>query len=180
MTQITNIVLDALVTHLTKTMITDVTDKTTRATLVKKGLLQTDKIQSPIEIGVTGGDHENPDYRDGIVTLGQQDDIAFEIPPREIGGGQIWVRRGVARLECYFIASAYVETVAHDKAYEILGRLENEIEQCRIGGLTDSYGEVAGRMYCFGNTFFESGGTPNQFIFRGKILWQFFTERQPV
>ena len=177
MPQITDMVLDALVKHLQKTMITDVTDKDTRATLIKKGLLQVDKIASPIEIGVTGGDHENPDYKDGIVTLGSQDNIAMEIPPREIGGGQFWVRRGVARLEIFFITAAYTEDVAHNKAYEILGRLEKQIELCYIAGLTDDFGEIAGRLYCFGNTFFQSGGAPNQFIFRGKVLWQFFTER---
>jgi hypothetical protein len=177
MTQIINMVLDALVAHLTTTMITNIADKTTKATLVKKGLLQVDKIASPIEIGITGGDHENPDYRDGIVTLGSQDAIAMELPAREIGGGQFWVRRGVARLECFFVTKNYSETVAHEKAYDILGRLSSEIEQCAIGGMTDDYGEIAGRMYCFGNTFFQSGGPPDQYIFRGKILWQFFTER---
>ena len=178
MTQVVNLILDALVAHLIETMRTNV-DPTdlTYADVVKKGLLQSDKTQKNVQIGVSGGDHEDPLYTDGIVTMDKMPNIGFSLPAREIGGGQMWWRRGVARIECFFVRERLTEDEAHENGYEVLGRLMSSIEDTNLYGLTDDFGEHAVKIFCFGNTFFESGGPPKQFIFRGKVLWQCLTER---
>jgi len=178
MTQVVNLILDALVTHLTEVMQTNVSEADpTYVDVIKKGLLQSDKTQKNIQIGISGGDHEDPLYADGIVTLEKLPNVAFTLPAREIGGGQMWWRRGVAKLECFFIRENLTEDEAHVIAYDVLGRLLSSIEDTNLYGLTDDYGEHAIKVFCFGNTYFESGGPPKQFIFRGKILWQCLTER---
>lgn len=178
MTQVVNLILDALVEHLTETMQTNISeDDLTYADVVKKGLLQSNKTQKNVQIGVTGGDHEDPLYTDGIVTLEKLPNIGFTLPAREIGGGQMWWRRGVARIDCFFVRERLTEDEAHEAGYDVLGRLLSSIEDTSLYGLTDDYGEHAIKVFCFGNTYFESGGPPKSYIFRGKVLWQCLTER---
>lgn len=177
-THIVNLTLGTMVDYLRIKMIDeiDVADPT-RASVIKKGLLQTQKTQNHIQIGVTGGDHEDPNYKDGILSLGDLPEIGFIMDPREIGGGQMWMRRFVARLEIYYIVQRFDEDTAHEHAYNTLGRLMSLIEQAPVAGLTDTFGEKAIKTFCFANTFFESGGPPASYIFRGKILFQVLTER---
>ena len=177
-TQVINLILDALVASITAAMKTpiDPTD-ITYVDVVKKGLLQTDKTKENVQIGITGGDHEDPKYTDGIAALGDLPNIGFYVPNREIGGGEMWWRRGVARLECFYIRERLTEDEAHEAAYNTLGRLMQTIPLTSMSGLTDSFGEHAIKLFCFGNTMFESGGPPKTYIFRGKVLWQALTER---
>lgn len=177
MSQIIDMILDRIVTQVTTTMITNVSDITQKASLVKKGLLQVNKVEKRIEIGVTGGDHEDPDYQDSITSLQRLPDIAQMFAAREVGGGQMWWRRGVCRLECFLLTDGLQESLAFARAYDILGRLESTIENVYIADLVDDYGERGVKIYCYGNTFFESGGPPTQYIFRGKVFWQALTER---
>lgn len=177
MTQIVDLILDRMVESLRVSMITDVSDRMQKASLVKKGLLQVNKIEKRIEIGVTGGDHEDPNYRDGIISLNDMPDIDQHFASREVGGGQLWNRRGVARLECYLLTDGLSEDRAFARAYDILGRLMESIDTIPIYDLVDDYNERGVKLYCFGNTYFESGGPPAQYIFRGKVFWQALTER---
>jgi hypothetical protein len=182
MSQIMNLVLDALVEHVNQYMHDDLPeDDPIRAKVVKKGLLQTGKLENITQIGITGGDHEKPDDLDAIMGMESLPDIGFTIPAREIGGGQIWMRRGVAKLECFYTRplnnEKLTEDRAHEVAYETLGRLLSVIETAPVRGLVDSYGEKAFEIFCYSNTFFESGGPPNNYIFRGKVLWAILTER---
>lgn len=177
-TQITNLVLDAFVAHLTTVCQTNIsTTDLSYADVVKKGLLQENKTRKNIAIGLTGGDHEQPDLVDGIATLETLPNIAMKIPPREIGGGEIWARRGVAKLECFFIRERLTETEAFAAGYTVLGRVLSEIPKAPVRGLTDSFGEKCVLAYCYGNTYFESGGPPKAYIFQGKVMWLIFTER---
>lgn len=179
MAQIVNSILTAMVDHLTEHMKTpiDATDLTYVDT-IKKGLLQDNKLKRNVAIGLTGGDHDDPTYRDGIVTDEKMPNIGFVLDPREIGGGQMWYRRGVARLECFFIRERLTEDEAFDAGYEILGRLMQNIENLDVSYLYDDFGEHAIMLFCNANTFFESGGGPKSFIFRGKVFWQCLTERE--
>jgi len=179
MSHIVNLLLGKMVEHLTATMQTPISeDDVTYADIVKKGLLQENKAKKNIAIGVTGGDHDDPEMTDGVVTLGKHPDIGFMLPPREIGGGQMWWRRGVIRVECFFIREKLEEDEAFDAAYEVLGRLMGNLETVNLSGLTDDKGERAIKLFCFANTFFESGGAPKSFIFRGKVSWICLTERE--
>lgn len=177
--QIVNMVLDKGVAHFLLHMKDELTaDNPIQADVVKKGLLQTDKTTSNIQIGISGGDHDLPEDQDGIVTLEKLPKIGIVIPAREVGGGQIWMRRGIVRLECFFINEKFNEDRAHEVAYDALGRCMELVETMPITGLVDDFGErVATPAYCYANSYFESGGPPNQYIFRGKINWAFFSER---
>jgi len=177
MTQVVDLILDRMVANLKVSMIDNVADVKEKASIVKKGLLQVNKVEKRIEIGITGGDHEDPNYRDGIISLNDMPDIAQDFAAREVGGGSSWYRRGVARLECYLLTDGLAEDKAFTRAYNILGRLMTSIDAIPIYDLVDTYGERGVRIYCFGNTYFESGGPPTQYIFRGKIFWQALTER---
>lgn len=177
MSQIVNMILDEMVDHLKATMQTAVTDET-KALTVKKGLLQVDKLQQMLLIGVSAGDHEDPNKEDGIIDLEKMPDIAMSFPAREIGGGEVWIRHFTTRLEIYMILNPKGEKDAHALAYEVLGRLESNIKNLNLSGLVDDYGEIPyGHPFLYANTFFESGGPPNTYIFRGNVKWQVFTER---
>jgi len=178
MTQIVNMVLDALVANVKLNMQTNISKTDlTYADVVKKGLLQTNKTKKNIQIGITGGDHEDPNITDGIVDLDGMPNVAIKFAAREVGGGQLWWRRGVAKLEAFFVREKLTEEQAHIAGYEALGRLMSLIEETSLAQLVDDYDERAIKCYCYGNTMFESGGPPNTYIFRGKILWQCLTER---
>jgi hypothetical protein len=177
---IVDLVLDRLVQQLTlkcKTEITTPGDPT-YADIIKKGLLQENKLQKNVQIGVQGGDHEDPNYRDGITSLSEHPNIGWKVPVREVGGTEMWWRRGVVRIEAFFVgANSNYEDQAHVYAYELLGRVEETIAATYVADLVDSYGEHAELMFCFGNTFFQTGGPPKSFIFRGKVFWTCLTER---
>lgn len=179
MTQVIDMILQRFVEVLTLEMQTNITDLNdlTRAKVVKKGLLQTNKIENTVSIGVTGGDHEDPAYRDAIVSENNLQDIGIDYPAREIGGGQLWWRRGVVAVEIFFPSKNLVEDVAFTTAYEVLGRLMFHCENLNVDNIIDSYDEHAIRMFVYGSTFFQSGGPPTSWIFRGKVLWSCLTER---
>lgn len=179
MTQVVNLILDKLVTDLKATCQTPFpTTEPTRAKEVKKGLLQERKLENIVAIGVTGGNHEDPNYLDGIVTLDTMKNIGFTVPPREVFGGTYWYRRGVVKVECFWILKLFNEDVAHEKAYEVLGRIEQTIADLNPTGIVDQYGEGLVKVFVTSNTFFQSGGPPNNYVFRGNIFWSALTYRQ--
>lgn len=178
MSQIVNLILDRMVEHLTMYMRVGVDEGDLGyADIVKKGLLQENKTKKNVALGCQGGDHDDPTYIDSISTMEKLPNIGFYFDAREVGGGQMWWRRGVVRMEFFFIRERLIENDAFNAAYEILGRLQANIENMNVSDLIDDYGERAIKMYCYGNTFFESGGGRASYIFRGKTFWQCLTER---
>ncbi len=175
MSQIVDMVLDEMVDFYTS-QLSALADEL-HPDIIKKGLLQENKLESNIQLGIQGGDHELPDDMDAIITLDKLPDIGIYVPAREIGGGQIWMRRGVIRVECFYINEQLTEDEAHAQAYTVLGHVMSRVEDVPINGLTDEFGERAIRAFCYANTFFESGGPPTSFIFRGKVFFAFLTER---
>src|SRR5690349_16317515 len=93
------LLLNAMKEHITTRLQSEIPDDdVTRADVVKVGLLFDNKTRSNIQVGIQAGDHDNPEELDGIVTLDKLPDIGMFVPAREIGGTQIWMRRGVARI----------------------------------------------------------------------------------
>ena len=181
MTACVNLILLKMKETIVQEMVTNISPSDmTRADVVKLGLLQTDKLGKNIQIGINSGDHDRPEELDGIVTLDKLPDIAIDVPPREIGGGQNWMRRGVVQLECFFIREKLTEEQAFDKAHEVMARLQNTIEKTPITQIArDSYGERPfGHVFCYSASYFESGGPPNSYIFRGKAHWACYTNKE--
>ena len=159
--------------HLTEHLQTNVdVDDPTIAKVVKIGLFQDDPTRQNIYIAIQGGDHEDPTESDGIITgYRMQKDLGIDFPwAREIGGGQLWRRKVSIAIGCYFIQQNFSEEEATKQAYIALARLLSTIENVDISGLVDDFGERVVEVFCHGNTFFESGGPPTSYIFRGKVM----------
>lgn len=179
MTQIVPLICEAIATHLTFHLQTSLTvGDPERADVIKLGKFQDDPNRKNIYIAITGGDPEDPTLQDGITkrtTDGRK--VDFMVPAYEIGGGESWWRRGTVQVGCYFIREKYTEEEAMGHAYNILGRIELALDSAPVAGLQDDYGEVAYKLFPYANTFYESGGPPKSYIWRGKILWQCLTEK---
>ena len=173
------LLLNKMKEHLTTRLQSEIPDDdVARADVVKIGLLFDNKTKSNIQIGIQAGDHDNPEELDGIVTIEKLPNIGMKYPAREIGGGQIWMRRGVVKIECFFIRERLTEEEAFQRAYEVMGRLTQAIEETPIAEIPqDSFGERPVSIHCYASTYFESGGPPSSYIFRGKALWAAYTEK---
>lgn len=178
MSDVTTMILDAIKTQMTKDLITTVAgNDPTKADIVKLGRFQEDPLKSNVYAAISSGDPERTEWSDGIVTLESMQNIGFSIDPREVGGGEVWWRRGVVQIGCYFIKDRFTEDNAIANANKFLHRAINSIKQTKVNGLTDSYSEKAVLLFVSSNNYSESGGPPNQYIWRGKIWWQVLTER---
>lgn len=192
MTQINNLILHALKNHLTLKLQTEIAeDDPTRAVEVKLGRFQESPLMKNVYVSISGGDQQDPELSDGILTVraaspGWQP--GFEMYPREIGGrwdddddsipggAEMWWRRGRIQIGCFFVTQNFEEEIAMEYAYETLGRLTKAVNTCPVGGIKDSFGECAVKIFCFASNFFEGGGL-KQFIWRGSVKFQVLTER---
>lgn len=184
MRQIVPMILDKMVEQLTLHCQTNVSvDDDTYVDIVKKGLLQENRVkdEANVALGITGGDHEDPAYIDGIVSLEDFERIGFDIHriPHEVGGGTYWWRRGVVRVEAFFIRNNLSEDEAFEAGYLVLARVQQYLALTNLTGLEDDFGEMIamGFPIVYANTYFESGGKPASYIFRGKVKWACLTER---
>lgn len=149
-----------------------------RADVIKLGLLFENKTKKNIQLGIQSGDHDLPEELDGIASMKKLPEIGMTFPAREIGGGQIWMRRGIVKYENFFVKEKLTEEEAYQRAFEVLGRLTQAIEEVPINEIPqDSFGERIISVHCYASTCFESGGPPASYIFRGKALWAIYTEK---
>lgn len=179
MAGIVSMILDELKTHLTTKLKTEVSSSDlSRATEVKIGRFQDDPLESNVYIAISPGDpSKTGDWEDGIVTLESMQDVGFSIDPREVGGGETWWRRGVAQIGCFYINERLDEEGALLNAHNTLHRLLYALRNAPVGGLIDEYDERSVKMFVAAHQFSESGGPPDQYIWRGKIWWQVLTEQ---
>lgn len=146
--------------------------------VVKIGRFQEDPSPVVNYIAIQMGDLEDPNYLDGISSLRKDEhQIGWNVPSREIGGTEMWWRRGTIRIGCFFIVKNYDETTARQSAGVIMGRVEGTLPRVSVANLRDPYGEHAIKLFVEGNTFFQSGGPPSSYIWRGKVRYQVLTER---
>jgi len=179
MSMIVPLILEKLRAHLLNACQTSITDNDpTRADVVKIGRYLEEPLTKNIHVAVIGGDPEDPKLQDTILTTDEQRRVAIKYPVRKIGGGQFWFRKGVIQLGCYFIIEQLSEDVAREYAYKALARVMNNLENVRFGDMVDDHGEKALKVFCFGNTFYETGGPPSNWIWRGKVLWNCLTVRR--
>lgn len=179
MTHIIPLVTDRIVEKLIEYCITNVPHSDpTRLNEVKVGRYQQDPNTTQFRVSVQGGDLENPDLLDRIVDTDELENvISMRFDPREIGGTQLWIRNGTIRIELFCIVEKMTEEESRDTAYTILGRIQSNIENIYVADLTDDYGEKAIRLFSTQNNFFQSGGPPSSWIWRGKVVWHCLTER---
>lgn len=145
---------------------------------VKVGRFQQDPNGTQLRVSVQGGDLDDPNLMDTIIDPDKlRNRLGFTVPAREIGGTQLWMRKGVARIELFFIVEKATEEESRDRAYQVLGRIQSNIERIYVANLTDSFGEHAIRLFSTQNSLFQSGGPPTSWIWRGKVVWECLTER---
>jgi len=170
-----------ILTSLTDVCITNIESRDpTRMNDIKVGRFQEDPQKTMIRASIQGGDLEDPGLMDEIVDPEKSKNrLAFYAPAREIGGGQLWWRKGVIRLEMFFMVErpAVSEEEARERAYLVLGRIQQHIETIPVYDLTDQHGEKAIKLFHPRNSFYQSGGPPSSWIWRGKLIWECLTER---
>jgi len=115
---------------------------------------------------------------DGPLSLGNADNVGFDMPVYEIGGSSSWWRRGTVQFGFFFVKSSMDEAAALDTATKILGRIEKAVGATYIANLTDEFGEQGIKVFVAQTSFQESGGEREKtFIFRGRLIYQALTER---
>lgn len=176
MSHIVPMITDRMVERLTTAMqtIVPVSDPG-RANLVKSGRFQDNPTKYQLYLAVNGGDPEDPNYRDGIVSLGDFEDIALNFDPREVGSGSSWWRRGVVQIGYY--PRNMEEDEARISAYDTLGKVCAVLDDITVSDLSDDYGERAYMLSAFANSYFEGGGPAKSYVWRGKVYWRCLTER---
>jgi len=173
------------ISHLLVMRLTDTLDLEMRVNTsgpTKAGLVQAYRFQdNPLEkvnyLYVSAGNPQDPDLQDARVSARDMENLGMNLPAGEVGGGHYWWRRGRIALGCYFITKNYTQEVAADYAHTFLGRVMHHTERANVSDLVDDWGEEASYLMVFASTFFEGGGPPNQFIWRGHVLWQVLTHR---
>jgi len=176
MAHITPLILNRMLEHLANVLIAQATDDLVPET-IKIGRFQENPVKTVVYVSLHPGDPEDPAFRDGIVTLEQMQNIGIDLEyPREIGGGQLWWRRFTAMIGCYWMQDRLDEWTAMDNSYVIEGRLCSAIQSVDLNNLIDEFGEQPLMPFLYGSTFFEGGGK-DQYIWRGKVLWQVLTAR---
>lgn len=152
------------------------------AGIIKNGRLQDDPEAAVISITVHVGDPQNPDkWMDNIFASRDEalDRSQFEAYTWEVGGrSSIWWRRGAVLWEFFGTKTGDSQSEAQRKAGVIEGRIQRAIDHSiRVPGCIDDFNELAINIMSRSSQKFEGGGPPNEYIWRGKILWQALTGR---
>jgi hypothetical protein len=178
MSQISHLIVTRLVSQLTADLRTNISPSDpTRAGEVKAYRFQDNPLTPVNFVWVSSGNPNEPFQRDGRLASGRQEDLKLNIPDGEIGGGHYWWRRGRVTIGCYFVLKSYTQLVAADNAHKFLGRITYSIEQTNVADLVDEFGERAYQIIVPHSSFFEGGGPPAQYIWRGEVAWQCLTHR---
>ena len=178
MSMISYQIVNRLVEQLTYDLITTVSSSDpTKAGEVKAYRFQQDPLTPVNFVWVSSGDFKDDSVRDGIVTAKDMETLKINLPAGEIGGGHYWWRRGVVQIGCYFITKSYSQDDAADYAHRFLGKITRSIELTNVSGLRDEFDEQAFYIWVPYSHFFESGGPPDQYIWRGDVGWQVLTNR---
>jgi hypothetical protein len=146
--------------------------------VIKVGRFQQNPLENPKYLAINTGNSRNDSTVDGIVSLGDMQNISMRIPGREVGGGSYWWRRGIIDIGYYGVAEGKTEEQTQIEAFAFLGKVQHWTELTRVADLTDEYGEHAIQIFVYSSTYTESGGPENQYIYRGQLHWQVLTARR--
>jgi hypothetical protein len=184
MTHIVPLILHRIADVMRQELLTAVDpDDPARIHEVKVGRYQQNPSEAYRRLAVMHGDIDEPQVLDAIAPrVTRTHPLAYDVDAREIGGTEVWYRRGIVLLELYFINdNSITEAMARERAYEILGRVQNAFlaNHIRVYDLEDEYGEHAIMVLQTASSMTASGGPPASWIYRGKVFWDCQTERNP-
>ena len=157
-------------------------DSPYRPALIRPGRLQEDPEELGISILIREGDFELDAPDQTIVSLEKDNlygrDTGYSAT--EIGGGWIWRRKMSCEVNCYFTRLGYDRETAADIATEVFSSLEYWLAQSnqdRVWGVCDDWRECALELVVVGSKMRESGGPPQDFIWRGKVVFDVITTK---
>lgn len=178
-TQVSSLILDALVARLAADLADAVLEEETVET-VKGGRLQDDPTDALNGISVTVhiGDPDDDGWRDINVAFEERSMSRrfVDVPAFEVGGGSFWWRRGVVRWTLFDQTGSSQDDV-RERALGLQGRIERAVAQTEVGGLEDDLGEAAIMLQHVWSRPAEAGGPPDSYIWRGAVAWQVLTAR---
>jgi hypothetical protein len=177
--QITDLIIDALVLDLGDAF-DDVPDEEI-AGVIRGGRLQDNPEKARISLTLHVGDPDSPNaWRD--IFFARRDRVLdtdyFSAHAAEVGGGKTWWRRGAVKWEFFGTRTKEGREAARRVAGAIRARIERAIDtSARVTACIDDFGEMAVLIMSTESFATEGGGPPNQFIWRGKVLWQALTAK---
>jgi hypothetical protein len=174
---ITHLLVNRIATQLDSDLRVAVSDKYIKAKVVKPYRFQASPIENNIYLYVTSGDPDDPSLMDGRVTVDETDNLKMSFPAGEIGGGHYWWRRGTIYIGAYYVTDNLDQDVAANYAQTVRGRAEYYAERVNVANLVDEFGERAYYLMVISGLLTEGGGPENQYLWRGKLIWQALTHR---
>lgn len=150
--------------------------------LIKVGRLQEDPETLRLALTIELGDSDDPEWRDTayFVKENSLDPISFRAFSSEVGGGELWWKRGTLRMYYFATQSKEEQDVARNIATVTFGRAKRAISlstRINAASLTDDFGEQAIKPLVVKEQLSEGGGPPDSYIWRGKVYWQVLTGR---
>lgn len=172
---LTNVLMQAVVDHLTERMISTVADDA-KAGLIRAGNLQDDPTDARINLLIHPGGEDWPHI------LNTSDEgQGFYAPTYEIGspyGAMFLRRRFVIELRLFFPKEKSRER-AQKMANAVLHRAVHALWTMQMPQGKDDFGESAHAIQVRDH-FIEEGGGTGTFIWTGKIKIEFMTHLSPV
>jgi hypothetical protein len=152
-----------------------------RPKIVKEGRLQDDPTKPVFSVMVSPNDYADDEkWADIPVSRGDEalDRYQFKVYAYEVGGGEMWWRRGIIEWQIFGIKPKYKAEEIINRASLTKGRLERVVMTLALNNMTDDFKEVAKVSLPVLSNMFRSGGEKSQaLIWRGKVRYQVLTER---
>jgi hypothetical protein len=177
MSHITHLLVDRIASQLDTDLRVSQSNKYTKAKIVKPYRFQDSPIANNIYAYVTTGDPDDMSLMDGRVTIDEMENLKMSFPAGEIGGGHYWWRRGTVYIGAYYTTDGLDQAVAADYAQIVRGRAEYYTERVNVADLVDEFDERAYYLMVISSRLTEGGGPENQYLWRGKLIWQALTHR---
>ena len=177
---LTSMIVDALIVGLTTACQTNINvSDPTRAGLIQSGRHQDDPSGKKVILEVL---HEHPEDE------AWSDEYPGNLPSREgskttifgsgaeIGGGRDLHRRFTVRITCFYVLESFKQDVAEGYAATVRARVEKTLRVLgSLGGLTDDFGETIWVARVASAKTLESGGPPDDYIWRSEIRLEYLT-----
>jgi len=171
---IINMIIESVNDHLTELLQDDVdTSDSTRAGLVRPGLLQDDPTRFKVSVMTFPNDPDADGQWRHEIVVPNANGAEHNPPPYELGGGEMWYRRFTVQLEMFF-STRITRDNARQLAAVIISRAERSVALAPVALGIDEFGEEPLQTRVMSSTLTQGGGE-GQFIWYGKIWFQVLT-----